>query len=257
MSAEQLTCVPPTVEELLSAYRARLVEDMESAAGRAVKANTKMDEACEALKMFDGAMRAVRDPEDGMTDEEAADALVAAVFEDELPVNMLEAAADMATPATIATDVDVTCADCGGEGRLPDRTGGGQHRCKACAGTGSLVKHVTLPAVGVFRPGDDFPTITDVGPLTRFAELIADYLTESASADEIADYRICSADDGTELDRMLIIGPELYGRQFVVERRASEMAVSSTGSGQIGDAMPSKGDDGSDASAAPESPAAS
>ena len=82
MSAEQLTCVPPTVEELLSAYRARLVEDMESAAGRAVKANTKMDEACEALKMFDGAMRAARDPEDGMTDEEAADALVAAVDRD-------------------------------------------------------------------------------------------------------------------------------------------------------------------------------
>jgi hypothetical protein len=58
MSADQLVFIPPTVEELLATYRARLVDDLEDAVGRAVKADTKAQEAKDALGIFDMAMAA-------------------------------------------------------------------------------------------------------------------------------------------------------------------------------------------------------
>ena len=75
-----------------------------------------------------------------------------------------------------------------------------------------------LPAVAVVRPGDDYPTITDIGPLTRFGEMIADYLTDTSSEDEIADYEILAA-DGLPLDSGAVIGPQWYGETFTVRRR--------------------------------------
>ena len=67
-------------------------------------------------------------------------------------------------------------------------------------------------------PGDDYPTITDIGPLTRFGEMIADYLTDTSSEDEIADYEILAA-DGLPLDSGAVIGPQWYGETFTVRRR--------------------------------------
>lgn len=80
---------PPTVDELLAAFRARLVADLENAVGRAVKANTKVDEARDDLAVFDAAMAARHVTPPITTD-------------DLLPVNELEAAADQeAAPSTV------------------------------------------------------------------------------------------------------------------------------------------------------------
>ena len=102
-----------------------------------------------------------------------------------------------------------TCPDCHGDGR-----GDGAHKCKACDGTGhrppscdnctvysdcnisqpfgsatmgcggaswlhgeKVTGSNTTPVVVVLYPGDDDPHVTEVGPLTRYSELVADYLT--------------------------------------------------------------------------------
>ena len=87
---------------------------------------------------------------------------------------------EVATPIAVADGEwnERTCQQCGGEGRLPDRTGGGHHRCKSCNGTGSIsVLTPATPVVVVLYPGDDEPHVTEVGDRTRYAELVADYLT--------------------------------------------------------------------------------
>ena len=48
--------------------------------------------------------------------------------------------------------------------------------------------------------------------------MIADYLTDTSSEDEIADYEILAA-DGLPLDSGAVIGPQWYGETFTVRRR--------------------------------------
>ena len=103
-------------------------------------------------------------------------------------------------PATAHEWDERPCQDCGGEGRLPDRTGGGHHKCKACGGNGSvMVERIASPFVIAVYPGSGDAHKTEVGDRTRYAELVADYLaTLGPVADmstSIEDWQVLAEDE--------------------------------------------------------------
>ncbi len=123
---------------------------------------------------------------------------------------------------TVSTTAERTCPECAGDGRLPDKTGGGRHRCRECDGTGKILVAKVTPVVLVAWPGvHDMQTIT-VGPLTRYGELAADFLTslpgdDPRRADDFTDYRIVDVDAGSERDPHAVITASDYGLTFEVE----------------------------------------
>lgn len=128
-------------------------------------------------------------------------------------------------------NVGKKCPDCQGDGRLPDKTGGGHHRCKKCEGTGSLQLPQPEPTGEVASKGGevlvawpdnlDMQTI-DVGPLTRYGELAAKFLNslpgdDPRREDSFLDYRIVDVDAGTERDPHATIVAADYGLEFSFE----------------------------------------
>lgn len=90
---------------------------------------------------------------------------------------------------------------------------------------------VTLPE-GVYTNPDETPVESQVwvvwpdaeeaislvvGPLTRFGEIIANYLNAHPDADFLARYVISDA-EGTTYDAKSVIGSENYGREYFIER---------------------------------------
>lgn len=205
---------PPTVEELLAQYRRRLEDDLERAADRWAKAGEKKDDALDALAAFDAAISAhAAVPPIGVEEllpvnelEEAADA---DPFSGELTVNPLEEADDQGSRP---------CPECHGEGRLPDRTGGGHHRCRNCRGTGSVPSDEVRASVTVHYDGGSI--VLPVGERTRFAALIYAVAKQFGIKDVSEPEWIISADeDGSEVLGKHIITADDHGRAFVVERR--------------------------------------
>ena len=126
-------------------------------------------------------------------------------------------------PIAISAGFERTCQQCGGEGRLPDRTGGGHHKCRACEGTGKILVANATPVVVVLYPGDDEPHVTEVGPLTRYSELVADYLAaagidEDVNVDEwqVLAERELTAEKGGRRTIDGIIWNEDYGHRIIV-----------------------------------------
>ncbi|MGO8683989.1 MAG: hypothetical protein ACLQUT_05350 [Thermoleophilia bacterium] len=69
--------------------------------------------------------------------------------------------------------------------------------------------------VYVYRVGSPTPVRTEVGDRTQYAELIADWLTEIGSADEITAHEVIGK-DGNFRNLRAIIDPSDYGLQMVV-----------------------------------------
>ena len=125
-------------------------------------------------------------------------------------------------PTTVSTTVERTCPECDGYGRLPDKTGGGHHRCRECDGTGKILVAKVTPVVLVAWPGVHDMRTVEVGPLTRFGELAAGYLASLSSddprrADDFTDYRIVDVDAGSERDPHAVITASDYSLMFSVE----------------------------------------
>jgi hypothetical protein len=156
---------------------------------------------------------------------------------DEEPIVITEApAVDPITGEVEASAVeryDSICPDCGGDGRLDDRTGGGHHKCKACDGTGKIVmERPATPIVLVAWPDNPDMQTIEVGPLTRYGELAADFLAslpndDPRRTDAFTDYRIVDVDADSERDPHAIIMPADYGLEFSVEAvaKAEESAA--------------------------------
>ncbi len=118
------------------------------------------------------------------------------------------------------------CQDCGGEGRLPDRTGGGHHKCKACDGNGSvMVKGDPSPVVVVLYPGSDDPVVTVIGDRTRYSELVADYLATLGPVAEMSssidDWQVLAEDElttngGGGRNLSAVIQERDYGHRLLV-----------------------------------------
>ena len=103
-------------------------------------------------------------------------------------------------PATAHEWDERPCQDCGGERRLPDRTGGGHHKCKACGGNGSvMVERIASPFVIAVYPESGDAHKTEVGDRTRYAELVADYLATLGPVAEmstsIEDWQVLAEDE--------------------------------------------------------------
>jgi hypothetical protein len=119
-----------------------------------------------------------------------------------------------------------TCQDCNGEGRLPDRTGGGHHKCRACGGNGSvMVKGDPSPVVVVLYPGTDDPVVTVIGDRTRYSELVADYLATLGPIEEmnssIDDWQVLAEDElthngGGGRNLTAVIQERDYGHRLLV-----------------------------------------
>jgi len=130
-------------------------------------------------------------------------------------------------PQTIATTVERTCPECAGDGRLPDKTGGGHHRCRECDGTGKILVAKVTPFVLVAWPGVHDMQTVEVGPLTRFGELAADFLSslpgdDPRRADDFTDYRIVDVDADSERDPHAVITASDHGLLFSVEAPVAE-----------------------------------
>lgn len=137
---------------------------------------------------------------------------------DELPTNLGEEMEE-------APEDTQPCRECDGDGRLPDKTGGGHHQCKACKGTGrvpredadkNLVGNVT-PVVVVLYPGSDDPHVTEVGPFTRYSELVADYLTSIGEDFCLDGWQVVGENDILPRPLSMDIPADDYGKRLVVE----------------------------------------
>jgi len=71
--------------------------------------------------------------------------------------------------------------------------------------------------VWVAWPGAEESISLEVGPLTRYGEIVANYLNANPDVDFLAKYTICTA-DGTTYDGKDIIAPESYGQEFFIEK---------------------------------------
>jgi hypothetical protein len=131
-----------------------------------------------------------------------------------------EMLAELASEGVIVNEDDVrmTCPGCGGDGRIPDKTGGGHHgSCLRCGGSGW-----GDPFVLVAWPDNPDMQTTEVGPLTRYGELAADFLSSLKTGDprredSFLDYRIVDVDAGSERDPHAVIVVSDYGLSFSVE----------------------------------------
>lgn len=140
-----------------------------------------------------------------------------------------EMLADLADEGIITepnvADVGKRCPDCMGEGRLPDKTGGGHHRCKKCEGTGSLqLSHPepNISVVIVLYPGSDEPVVTKIGDRTRYSELVADYFTAAGlnGKHDAKDWAVVAEDELTTTGGLrklsdVIAGAD-YGKRLLV-----------------------------------------
>ena len=130
-----------------------------------------------------------------------------------------------AVPPLAANEWDeLPCQQCGGEGRLRDRTGGGHHKCKNCDGTGTVMhKRVASPVVVVLYPGDDDPVVTVIGDRTRYGELVADYFTaaglngnhDAKDWQVLAEHELTAPGGGRRKLRD-VIAPADYGRRLLI-----------------------------------------
>ncbi len=128
---------------------------------------------------------------------------------------------------TVSTTAERTCPECAGDGRLPDKTGGGHHRCRECDGTGKILVAKVTPFVLVAWPGVHDMQTVEVGPLTRFGELAADFLSslpgdDPRRADDFTDYRIVDVDADSERDPHAVITASDHGLLFSVEAPVAE-----------------------------------
>lgn len=140
------------------------------------------------------------------------------------------ATVDDVDPVTgeVTTEYDRVCDDCGGAGRLEDRTGGGRHRCKACAGTGKILAAKVTPFVFAVYPGSGDSHKTPVGDRTRYGELVADYFAAAGidEADDVSEWGVFAEDEldsngGGGRNLTAVIQERDYGRGLIVaERRA-------------------------------------
>lgn len=134
-------------------------------------------------------------------------------------------ACDPITGEVDTRNVGKKCPDCQGDGRLPDKTGGGHHRCKKCEGTGSLQLPHSEPYVSVviaLYPGDDEPHVTKIGEKTRYGELVADYFTAAGlnGKHDAKDWAVVAEDEltttgGARELRDVISGAD-YGKRLLV-----------------------------------------
>jgi hypothetical protein len=213
----QLQAFVPTIPDLALRYQARVESDLEAALGRLIKAQTKVDELRDELAVVNAAMAAA--PSASVVYNGPANTTVTIPPVDPVTGELPDTVPEIRTATVVSSEHTRPCADCDGDGRLPDKTGGGHHRCKACGGTGR-VKSPLPPDTGVLTvsgPGVE-PFTMAVGSRTRFAAVVYAYAEQAGIADpDLGEWRIVDVDRVPALAGEVIKADD-YGLSFTVER---------------------------------------
>lgn len=140
------------------------------------------------------------------------------------PEDMEQWAQEVAeTPPPAGPQHTKPCPACEGDGRpfAKDGSRNGNAKCRMCAGTGRVPDNRVVPVVVVLYPGDDEPHVTEVGPFTRYSELVADYLATLGPVAEMStsidDYQVRGENDGALRDLKMDIPADDHGKRLVVE----------------------------------------
>ena len=245
----QTELFPMTQLDIAQAFLNHFEEEVEKRTKSMLSAQVKLTEALELRKMAEAELRRAQDHVSSGPIAAAAEALKASAQANGLGVTFAAGGEEVVVcePAmgsgaltvdvdtgevtpTVSTTAERTCPECAGDGRLPDKTGGGRHRCRECDGTGKILVAKVTPVVLVAWPGvHDLQTIT-VGPLTRYGELAADFLAslpgdDPRRTDSFLDYRIVDVDAGSERDPSNIIAKGDWGLMFSVEASVAAEAL--------------------------------
>ena len=125
------------------------------------------------------------------TGEVAADLVeLGGEYQRDEPMPTVDPITGEVAPPTMDADVERICEKCGGEGRLPDKTGGGHHRCRECAGNGHVTKTVAVPFVFAVYPGSGDSHKTPVGDRTLYGELVADYFSFAGIDGDVSEWEV-------------------------------------------------------------------
>jgi hypothetical protein len=219
--------------------------DVEAAEKALLRAQDRLTEATRLRDDAEENLRRAINAADDEADSEATDdddstmqigpgpQIEDAEYEDVDPIT-----GEVETPVASNEWDERPCQDCGGEGRLPDRTGGGHHKCRACDGNGSvMVKGDPPPVVVVLYPGDDDPHVTEIGDRTRYAELVADYFTAVGIDAEVDadEWQVLAEDElttngGGGRNLTAPIQERDYGRRLIVAAAEQGSVVGSVAS---------------------------
>ena len=206
---DQLSAFPMTKVETAELFLVHFQAGVDKAEKSLDTARANLMHACQLRDIAEGNLRRMQD--DGV--QTVAEVAAEIVNSGALDSDGLTVTATLSPPGVDPiTYSGWTCQDCGGEGHLPDKTGGGHHRCKACGGTGHMAPScdnctaygdcnvsqphgsstmgcggkkwihgdrsaVASPCIVALYPGDDETHVTLVGDRTRYGELVADYFT--------------------------------------------------------------------------------
>jgi hypothetical protein len=251
----QTELFPKSHQEIADALLAYFEEEVEKRTKAMFSAQAKLAEALDLRKMAEQEMKrhagkSVMETVADVVNSGALDTDGLTVTASVLP------GVDPVTGEVAQTPVvGWECPACRGDGRIPDKTGGGHHgTCKTCHGTGhtepscdnctrscnlrqragsstmgcggsSWMHGEAMPAaapyvsvVVVLYPGDDEPHVTKIGSRTRYSELVADYLAEAKMDGVIMEYCVRGEDDGDHRSLSAVIAGGDYGKRLVVER---------------------------------------
>lgn len=150
---------------------------------------------------------------------------------------------DVLDPETGEIMSRLTCPDCDGDGRIPDKTGGGHHgTCPTCGGSGRVdgtleasgetdeqigdttegePETIATPHVFVYWPGSPGSVRTEIGEHTTYGELVADYCSAALTDGKIEDFNVVSEHGSIRPLNSAIVPPD-YGREFRIVAKATE-----------------------------------
>lgn len=216
---EQMEAFPKTELDEATAVLSHLIGEEEKAKKASIAADDKLADAVYRVRQQRHVVARLQSM------MPAAEPVAQATAEDDdiEDAEVLRIEGDVLDPITgeIMEQYDSICGDCGGDGRLEDRTGGGHHKCRTCDGTGIIVMERPAPPVVIaLYPGDDEPHVTTIGNRTRYSELVADYLV-AAELDELPDvYQVWGEDDSFIRNLRDVIAASDYGKSLLVEMTA-------------------------------------
>ena len=250
MTAEQIEAFPMTRIETAELFLVHFQAGVDKAEKSLDTARANLMHACQLRDIAEDNLRLLK----GDAGQSVTEIVAEIVNSGALDTDGMTVTASVSPASRPITYEGWTCQQCGGEGRLPDKTGGGHHRCKECDGTGhvepscdnctvtdcnikqpsgsetmgcggSLWIHggrvaTAKPCVVAVYPAsnsfDEEPVATPVGQFTRYGELVADYGAAAGIEVTMGDFTVIGENDGRVRDLGAAIAREDYGKRLLV-----------------------------------------
>ena len=219
---DQLSAFPMTKVETAELFLVHFQAGVDKAEKSLDTARANLMHACQLRDIAEGNLRRMQDDGVRSVAEVAAEIVNSGALDtDSMTVTATVNAAGV-DPVTGEVAQLIACPTCSGDGRLPDKTGGGHHRCKACDGSGKVpYMPAASPFVFAVYPGSANAHKTEVGERTRYAELVSDYFSAAGIEGDVADWQVLAEDElthngGGGRNLTAPIQPRDYGRCLIV-----------------------------------------